>query len=198
MRKRVLLDVDGVVCNLVSPTVEYLNAICHAAGWSVNKDDCTVNNIDRWDIAEAVAVFYGHASDSLVSSLLSRELQKLFNQEDFVAGLPVYPDAREMAEHCAAVADVYFVTAGRDQSRYWHYERFQWLTKHFGGLFQDIIFANHKHIVEGNFFLDDKPSHVLARWVGESYLMDRPWNRSCVECAKVSALDFARIVEASC
>ena len=197
MRKRVLLDVDGVVADLVSPTVMFLDSICYRPFPSYARKLMTTKDVSTWDIAESVARYNGAEP-----GLLSQELQKLFNQEGFVVGLPVYPDAREMVERCAAVADVYFVTAGRDQSQYWHYERFQWLTKHFGGLFQDIIFANHKHIVEGNFFLDDKPSNVLARMelgsFGESYLMDRSWNRSCVDCAKVSALDFAQIVEASC
>jgi 5'(3')-deoxyribonucleotidase len=196
MRKRVLLDVDGVVCDLVSPTVACLNQLL------TQKKVCTIGNIDRWNIAEAMAVYCGEKENSDLAMSLNRTLNYLFNTESFVANLPVYYDSREAVERMAAVADVYFVTAGRDQSRYWHYERFQWLTKHFGGLFQDVIFANHKHIVEGNFFLDDKPSNVLTRMEigssGESYLMDRPWNRSCVDCAKVSALDFAQIVEASC
>lgn len=197
MRKVVLLDVDGVVADLVSPTVQHLNNLLNP-----KLSTFTVDDVTQWDIAKSLAqseyTGWAYAFD--------RALQILFNQEQFVASLPVYDGAIECVKRMAAVADVYFVTAGRPQSKYWHYERLQWIERHFSGLYNDVIFVQQKHLVHGDFFLDDKASNANAwrdKWSytdsAHACLMLRPWNQGENVLREVSRLGFlagfAEIVE---
>lgn len=188
MRKVVLLDVDGVVADLVSPTVQHLNDLIDPKAATFTVDDVT-----EWDIAKALATGefadYYHRFDEMV--------QWILDSQCFVACLPLYDGAIKCVERMAAVADVYFVTAGRPQSKYWHYERLLWAERHFGGLYKDVIFAQHKHLVHGDFFLDDKASNIRGwRKNGSGRLLKRPWNREETDVLTMQSLEeFAVLVE---
>jgi len=45
----------------------------------------------------------------------------------------------------------------------WAYERQNWLQEHFGISRSHTVFTEAKHLVQGDYLLDDRPSHV-AKW----------------------------------
>jgi 5'(3')-deoxyribonucleotidase len=171
-RKIVLLDVDGVVADLVTPVVAHLHK-----SLGLKCSTYTAKDVDRWDIAESITRKLG--GDPELYKQLRSKVEELFNSQSFVASLQVYDGAIECAKRISSVANVYFVTAGRDESLYWNFERTKWLKEHFGGLYKGVVITEHKHLVQGDFFLDDNVDQVGDRYHktgGTSCLLDRPWN----------------------
>ena len=199
-RPVVLLDVDGVVADLVSPVTAKLLQFL-----GLPQDTLTASDVDRWDIAEAtwckVSQKAEVRSQDFTLSEISAFVAVLFSSQGFVASLPVYDGAYECVERISKVADVYFVTAGRQESRYWDYERAQWLKQNFWGLYKGVVVTEHKYLVRGDFFIDDKIENVEV-WGRQStgccYVLDQPWNRNEGNCkSRVSISQFADIVESA-
>jgi 5'(3')-deoxyribonucleotidase len=46
-------------------------------------------------------------------------------------------------------------------SEFWHYERVEWLNKHFGFKPEEIIFAYVKHVINSDFIIDDKTETII-------------------------------------
>ena len=196
----VLLDVDGVVADLVSPVVARALELV-----GLPKKTLADNDVDRWDIAEAVWCKINQQPTVVSQDFTLSELRSFvsgwFNSQGFVTSLPVYEGAYECVKCIAKVADVYFVTAGRSQSKYWGYERTHWLKENFGGLYKGVVVTEHKYLVRGDFFLDDKIENVEV-WGQQStdccYVLDQPWNRNEGSCrSRVNLSQFTEIVESA-
>lgn len=165
MSKRVLLDVDGVLCDFIGRTFSDLAKYGGPAH--------TADDLKDWDIHHLL----GTEHDAL--------LEHIWHAKDFVTSLDPYPGAAEGIDRLRTLGhEVYFVTTAMHTAEHWVWERCHWLKKHMGARGNDILFVAHKHIVEGDMLIDDKPSNV-ERWDEHhprklAVLWDQPWNRAAV------------------
>ena len=156
-----LCDVDGVVADFLNPAVDVINRI---AGTSHRAEDLkTWNTIDGFGVQTHEKAIYAE-----------------LGREGFCRSLPVASGAREAVRELMKLTDLYFVTAPMHSSPTWVYERSAWLAEHFGAKLNQIVHTSAKHIIRGDFFLDDRPDHVL-KWFDRnmshvSILWHQPYN----------------------
>ena len=158
---RVLLDVVGVLADIVSSLVAHLNAR-YGTGY-------TLASVTQWEI------------DHLIPDGDVRSFWQSFAGSVRASDLPVYPGAIEGVARLQELADVYVVTAGLSSSRTWMHDREQWLFRHFGIPSKRVVHTSAKHLIVGDVLIDDK-FETVVNWAachpdGVGLLWDRPWNR---------------------
>ena len=172
MRPVILLDCDGPMADF---TQAYLEALRLETGASH-----AVGDVDRWDIHESpffVELARVHGAD------LRRRVETRIMQPGFCDGIAVVPGAQEMVGKLSELGDVYVVTSPWDSSPTWMHERLHWVAKHFPTIGKRrVIQTAQKHLVRGDVFVDDKPSHIedwSKAWpAGTPILFDMHHNRA--------------------
>lgn len=155
-RLRVLLDVDGVICNSISPMVACVNAITEH---SYTEDDVT-----DWSFQASLAI----------TPAQEQEAEGLMLLHHF----PEYPGGVEAVRDIMEVHDVVFVTSPHPRLREWGYWRNEWLEARFPKC--RIVTTRHKDEVSGDVLVDDKAQN-LVEWIranpgSHGVLWSRPWN----------------------
>lgn len=160
--KTVLLDCDGVMADFVG---SYLAAVRNVTGKSFTHEQVT-----EWDMDKALGLTPEEARAA-----------KATITYDFCASIKPIEGAIEGASALMKVADVYVVTSPWNSCVGWTHAREGWLKKHLGIKPDRILHGAAKHLVEGDFLVDDKTSTVVkwqeyrpARRTG--VLWDGPWN----------------------
>jgi 5'(3')-deoxyribonucleotidase len=161
---RVLLDVDGVIADF---TGKVLSEIERILGRYYEPHQVT-----QWSIKDALG---------LSDRDWKRVVDEVICREGFAYFLDPYPGAVAAVKELAA-DHVYFVTSPWHSSETWCHDRTEWLCKHFGqAQGRKVIHTGHKHLVDGDVLVDDKPETVFewarvnVRRVG--VLWDRPYNQ---------------------
>lgn len=139
-RPRFLCDVDEVLANFQVPMFTIAERLFGRR--------LTAHDFEVWD------VFTGFTEEELEA--LYMELEK----PGFCRDLQPIPGAFEAIQELRKIADVFVVTSPF-RSPTWVHERDAWLKKHFGFSRDHIVHTSAKFLVEGDAFLDDKPSHVV-------------------------------------
>ncbi len=140
-RKRLLIDVDEVLVDFMTPTFGLLEKLC---GRSLNPYDC--NGWDMFQLfteAEKQAVF--------------AEIEK----PGFCASLEPKPGSIQAVQELRELVDVFAVTT-HFSSPTWVHERDAQLMSLFGFKRREIVHTSAKFLVNGHYFLDDNPTHVSA------------------------------------
>lgn len=170
MSLRVLLDVDGVVADLVG-------ALAQATG-----------------LFEPEAVT-AYAFDQCLPPEIVKVIGRVMVRPGFVEDMPTCEGARKLFADlvCAGHRPV-FVTKPYAKSPTWAYERTRWLHKTFGADLH-IVHTDKKGLVGGDILVEDSPENIEG-WLEEhrkgwAFLVDRPWNRGdlCKRTTRVSDLD---------
>ncbi len=159
----VLLDVDGVLADIITaslPIVQRLTGRQHV------HDD-----VIDWSIADSLGLTADQAETFYVT----------WRCRGFCRSIPPYAGAVAAIERLRSVAVVHPVTSPFN-SDYWVGEREAWLQDHFGFDRKDIVHTEAKHLISGDVFIDDKPSHVV-RWqkanaADVGVLWHQPYNQS--------------------
>lgn len=104
------------------------------------------------------------------------QAQSAFSDYNWVWSIEPLPGAQDAVKELRGMADVYVVTASVD----WAPVRIQWLKEHFDFEKHELVFTESKHLVDGDFFLDDHPGNV-CKWQkfrphGWSILWESPVN----------------------
>ena len=159
---RILLDVDGILADFVTPCVAHVNEIMGTT--------YTVDDVDRWDIMEALDV----------PPKVATEVFDRMKEKDACYNLAVYSGAQEAVEGLKAIGEVFAVTAPMSGPN-WAHERERWLNLHFGIKPANVISTSAKHCVAGDILIEDKTS-TLIKWRehhahGYGVLWHRPSNR---------------------
>lgn len=161
VRKRVLIDVDGVCADFLSAAIRTFESV---SGQTWKPEDFH----GSWSLEDRVG-------DEIWRLAVSK-----FREPGWCLGLAPYPEALVGVREVMQAADVFFVTAPFD-SPTWAWEREQWLKEHFNIHHKQVVSTAAKHIVEGDMLIDDKPSNVY-QWKdsykdGMAVLWDHPTNR---------------------
>lgn len=160
-RKRVLLDVDGVLADFHSAAVDLMEALF---GLRI-----PIERFVTWDVTD------------VLNKVQRDECNAAIARPGFATSIKPCKGATEGVLELRSFAEVLFVTSPHVMSPTWAHERTEWLRRHFDASHGEVIHAFRKHSVSGDVFLDDKPSNVLD-WQehnlnGIGLLWDTPYNR---------------------
>lgn len=122
-----------------------------------------------------------------------RAVNDIVREPGFVLNLAVLDGAKAGVKALAKVSDLYIVTSPWN-SRHWAGERQEWLCEHFKDLrLKKIVQTSAKHLVRGDFLVDDKASNCQAHgkaWPGSRPLLwDTIHNRLDTGIERVSSWD---------
>lgn len=166
---RILLDVDGVLADFVTPALAVINTI--------TGDAYRPQDITQHDITLACKL-----TDAQI-----KHWEAAISAPGFCASIQPYPSVDLHLERLRSVGDVIAVTApltvgNYDAAPHWLPERYDWLRRMSFG-HKEIIFASDKSFIDGNYFVDDKVSNVEAwlkrqNWCGHmsAFVFAQPWN----------------------
>lgn len=141
-RKRLLLDVDEVMADFLSPVFALVGA---SRGRAIGPHD-----FEGWDF---------------FATLSAEERRDVFaevSRPGWCASLAVKPGTEAALLHLRSIVDVYAVTKPFP-SPTWVHERDRWLVERLGFTSEQIVHTGAKHICRGDAFLDDNPDNVV-RW----------------------------------
>ncbi len=178
MRKRILLDIDGVIADFVTPVVRYINEL---TGYDYKNEDVT-----EWDIAKCLKL----------APRQSSQLDEYIRTENFCLMLSGYAGADEALGGLRELADVYAVTAPFKNSPFWMPERARWLADRAGFDLNKVVFASEKQVCAGDVLIDDKCS-TLVTWMQHhpkkrTVLLNQTWNKG--DAAPDSRADLKNLV----
>ncbi len=160
-RKRVLVDLDSTVADILTPWVAINN--------EEYGDDLTVDKITTWDMHE-------HAKKA------RHKTYEVLTRPGFFRNLPIYDGAAAALEKINADHDLYIVTAaeyGPSAS-----EKLEWVKEHlpFVGK-KHVVITHAKHLIKADVFVDDAPHNALAyrdaHPSAEIYGLWFPYNQMC-------------------
>ena len=144
MRPRVLLDIDGVVCDFLSPFILSINS--HMGANHELKAMTQWNCYDSFDVPQDVR------------DLVDAEV----HEPGYCLSLEPYPGALDGARALMELADVYVVTSPWSSAT-WESERRAWIKRHLGLGGDNVISTRAKHVCAGDVLVDDK-TETLERW----------------------------------
>lgn len=140
----ILCDVDGVLADFTGAACRELSEII---GRAVTPSECS-----HWDMAYSL----GLTGKQAVA------FEARVRRKGFCAGLAILPGALSGVAQLQNTGFVYFVTVPWRGSRYWLFERTQWLADNLGISATQVIHTYDKAIVRGDVIIDDKPAHVVG------------------------------------
>ncbi len=162
-KKRFLCDVDSVTADFVEV---YLDILRHLNV----RSNVTHEDVHLWDVGQAL---------SLTDDVLAAVHEHLY-APGVASSLPVLPGSVEGIAAISAVTDFWFVTSPLNKNPTWEFERRRWISRvHNEELSKRVFSVPKKHIIKGDFFLDDKPSNCLE-YAEENpdsvvFLWQTPW-----------------------
>ena len=177
----ILLDCDDVLAQFTQGVIDVLNA---KGGY-----DFDINDVTDWDMAHSLGI-----SNNAVFGIAG--------EEDFCTNLNMMPGAQEAVRELEKLGEIYIVTSPIWSSRTWMFERTRWLYEHFGIQANHVIHTSAKHLVYGDFFIDDRLSHVEKWWKfsgwdhnRHGYVLDVPWPRTREEDCPLYLDNWDQVIE---
>lgn len=159
--KTLLLDADDVFVNFVK---SFLQVVKDTTG-----KEFTADQITDFDIGQSLG-------------LTTDEINAVYAQikPGFCRELEPIQDAIPWIQRLnATCADIYIVTSPFNSVPTWTYEREAWIKEHLGFHHSKILHGSAKHLVRGDFFVDDK-AEAVEKWnfhnLGTAVMWKRPWN----------------------
>lgn len=141
---RALVDVDGVCA-------DFLPAVLAEAQSKLKPQD-----IVGWQVFDFIAEADGEE--------IARRTKRKLTDVGFWRGLGVVEGSKEfVARLREEFEEVYFVTAPWRSCKGWEFTRREWLKKHFGARPEHVIPTSAKHVIRGDFFIDDR-FDAVQRW----------------------------------
>lgn len=174
VRPVILLDCDGPLADFAGA---YLRALDEETGYKHTPEE-----VDRWEIHDCAFFVYAARQVGLEPSELRRRVDAHVLRPGFCDSIQPQPGVRIAVEKLKELGDVYVVTSPWYSSTTWMHERLHWCARKYGIHRAHVIQAGRKHLIRGDVFVDDKPSHVeewARHWPeGKAILFDMPHNRS--------------------
>lgn len=159
----------------------------------VDMDEVIVGLLDSWlceyhALGGERAYKSGVTSYSMAGQFLNMPLfWKAIDDEYAIADAKVLPGALDALQALYEAHDVYVLTYARVESfGRAHAQKLEWLECNAPWFNRDkVIFARYKHLVRGDFLIEDSADNVRA-WLaadcmGQAILIDQPWNRNATD-----------------
>jgi len=182
-RPHILVDVDGVLADFVGAVLLRVNRL----GLRVRIPQA--HELTTWEIFDSLPPECQEFKHTVYQDIKS---------VGGCSSIKVYPGAKEGMAALREIADVTIVTSPFKGSRTWVHEREEWLEEHFGITHKDVIHTGKKHLVQGDFFVDDKSSHIQD-WVdhniGKAVVWDQPYNRNVFHGRAFRAKNWNELLE---
>lgn len=178
--RTVLLDVDGVLADFVGG---YFRLLEEHTGIVARREQIT-----QFDMG---------ASLGLTPEQASKMKRAIGDAHQFARTLDVYPGAVDGVRRLQEIADVWIVTSPWNSNPTWTHDREWWLKKHFDIPHARVTHTSAKHMVRGDFLVDDK-TDTLVKWreanpMANAVLWAGTWNEHDA-WAGVRTDDWARLV----
>lgn len=162
--KRVLLDVDGVLADFLTKALEVIN--------DAGSHNFSHEHVTDFNICEVLGVPH-----------MWENVRNACSQEGFVMNLNPMFGAHQGVESLRKHAELYCVTSPMSVPN-WAFERERWLEKHFNIKKSHVVHTEAKHVVLGDYIIDDKIQNVES-WAshhpkGVGIIFDAPYNRNHV------------------
>ena len=163
---RVLVDMDGVLCDLITPMLQ---------GWHETGGPLyAASDVTDWDLKK---IFKHPNAGGWITEFLSRpalfpSLKPLSGAIDGLLRLQTAGHQVLIVTHVSRD-----VTNAFDGKRQWVSTHIPWFDLH------DLCFCTRKEIIDGDVLIDDA-RHNIEAWTGEgktAIIMDQPWNRGMGE-----------------
>jgi 5'(3')-deoxyribonucleotidase len=160
IKPRVLVDVDGVLADFSGATSRTLVTL---GGTPFKAEDVT-----EWDLNAHI----GSHKD---------EMYRAWRSKGWCSNIKPYPGAIEGIQKLQEVADVFYLTAPFYEAPHWAWERLNWLKQLMGATDYQVSFTHAKHIVQGDFMVEDRPKNIKA-WADAHpdstvVIWDQPYTR---------------------
>lgn len=174
MRRRIGVDVDGVLVDFVEGVLHWANTYARTASMPAFRRE-TITQFDilkSWDVAH-----------------LWGELDRFVCKPGFCAGLSPMAGAKEFLDRLQKTAEVVIVTSPWKTSPTWCYERRNWLEQQLGWT-GEVIFTKRKDLIKCDALVDDAADHTDS-FPGVGILLDAPWNQHATRSLRVASLTQA-------
>lgn len=164
MKKRVLLDCDGVLAAFVDGWLRLINDALDAT--------YKTSDVTGWDVC---------ASLGLPPEKHGAMKRLLAGCPEFAAHLEVLPGAVDGVRRLREIAEVYVVTSPWNSHPTWTHDREAWLRRRFDIPHSHVVHTSAKHLCVGDVLVDDK-LEAVDRWrsahpSGVAVLWSTPHNR---------------------
>lgn len=164
---RILLDVDGVMA-------EFTHHLCSQIGLQAEEPD--PSTFTEWD-------FIKHH----LTTHQAKVCDEILSKPDFWFTQPLMPGAKEAVDlFLKAGHEVHFVTHRWPGCYGWTETRIEWIKKNLGVEYSFVHIAGHKYVYDGNVFVDDRETHIMAWkkeqdrkefYESEAMLFSAPYNK---------------------
>lgn len=150
IKKRLLLDSDGVLSGFIAGVVDTVNRQRRALG---DLRTVYVDDVDRYDFAGALKL----------TTLERGNLWNAIAEPGWCAALPVLPGAAAGVDALRGLREVFIVTKPWADCPTWCHERTAWLASKVAIQRARVVHTDAKYVVDGDEFVDD---HVetLEAW----------------------------------
>lgn len=155
---RVYIDMDGVIVNLISGWIPYLNKI---TGKNLSHGDIDIRSVEKkFGVSHYIA-------------------GKPLREKMFWESLPPYPGAVEAVKRIHNLGiEIYVSTTPFTTSPSCCWGKKKWFENHLYFLpYNRLIFIYDKYLLDGDAIIDDKPENII-KFNGRRILWDQPWNRN--------------------
>tara|TARA_Y100000310_G_scaffold330212_1_gene401488 strand:- start:1026 stop:1610 length:585 start_codon:yes stop_codon:yes gene_type:complete len=160
----ILIDVDGVLADFLTPTLNLINGII--------EHPVTEKDITQWDIFKSIK-----SEKHDIEKICFEE----YSKDGFALSLKPYSNCIDSINHINNIANLYFVTVPVVSSKTWCHDRVAWLKKYFNINDEQVIFTHKKSLVRGNMLIDDRIEYVKswskAHQNGTAILWKQPYNQ---------------------
>lgn len=173
-RKRLLLDVDGVLGDFHLAARDLIHRKFGL--------DFPMEKFLTWDVTSV-----------LPNQEMKDSCNQHFAEPGFATSLTPFPEAQEAVKEIRSIEDVelLFVTTPHHISKTWMQERNEWLAEHFGAKQDEVIHCFRKYAVIGHALVDDKPANI-KEWSshhpgGHALLWGTPYNSNETELNRITS-----------
>ncbi len=150
-KPRVLLDIDGVCADFLTPFLDRINH--HMMETNIWDRPRHVGEMRVWDAYDAFEV------PPEIRTIVDAEVVS----PGFCTELLPFSGACVGVRDLMDFADVYVVTSPWTSSETWEYERRRWVKKYLGIDKSRVISTSAKHVCAGDYIVDDKKA-TLIEW----------------------------------
>ena len=155
MKKRIAVDMDGVIANLHDVWLKIYNSDYND---NLRKEDITLWN---WHV--------------LCKPECGEKLYRYLDNPDLFRNLPVIEGSQEVLKELSSKYDIFICSAPYNINNV--LPKVEWLRKNFPFLNEkNFVFTRNKGILNADFLIDDNPDNFID-FRGEGLLFDAPHNR---------------------